>query len=283
MKRVLIFITAALLPLLANAQAQINTKKIQIADFQQKITKVVLTGNEFYDLALRDEIASGWRLSAYEFCTMEEFDALKNSEEYYFLITADGKFKKENGPGITFLTLIKGGKGATEGISKMLEIVSLPIASAENPSGREFTFMPAFIDIIQDYTEAAMSKDINGYIGLISNTESFKKNPNLELYFAECDLASETDRAFTDVNFDSDMAVVEEEVVDKKMAEGAPETLVSYVVAPDEPVNGSFCYKMLIHPESHKLYYFRKHRISKKYGTGFLKEDILRINSQRGR
>ena len=165
----------------------------------------------------------------------------------------------------------------------MLEIVSLPIASAENPSGREFTFMPAFIDIIQDYTEAAMSKDINGYIGLISNTESFKKNPNLELYFAECDLASETDRAFTDVNFDSDMAVVEEEVVDKKMAEGAPETLVSYVVAPDEPVNGSFCYKMLIHPESHKLYYFRKHRISKKYGTGFLKEDILRINSQRGR
>lgn len=283
MKRVLIFITAALLPLLANAQAQINTKKIQIADFQQKITKVVLTGNEFYDLALRDEIASGWRLSAYEFCTMEEFDALKNSEEYYFLITADGKFKKENGPGITFLTLTKGGKGATDGISKMLEIVSLPIASAENPSGREFTFMPAFIDIIQDYTEAAMSKDINGYIGLISNTESFKKNPNLELYFAECDLASETDRAFTDVNFDSDMAVVEEEVVDKKMAEGAPETLVSYVVAPDEPVNGSFCYKMLIHPESHKLYYFRKHRISKKYGTGFLKEDILRINSQRGR
>ena len=82
MKRVLIFITAALLPLLANAQAQINTKKIQIADFQQKITKVVLTGNEFYDLALRDEIASGWRLSAYEFCTMEEFDALKNSEKY---------------------------------------------------------------------------------------------------------------------------------------------------------------------------------------------------------
>ena len=283
MKRILIFITAVLFPLLANAQAQINTKKIQIADFQQKITKVVLTGNDFYDLALRDEIASGWRLSAYEFCTMEEFESLKSSEDYYFLITADGKFKKENGPGITFLTLIKGGKGAENGISKMLEIVSLPIASAENPSGREFAFMPAFLDIIQNYTEAAMSKDINGYIGLISNTESFKKNPNLELYFADCDMAAEADRAFTDINFDSDMIIVDADTVEKKMAEGAAETLVSYVVAPDEPVNGSFCYKMLIHPESHKLYYFRKHRISKKYGTGFLKEDILRINSQRGR
>lgn len=283
MKRFLILIIAATLPLLAGAQAQINTKKVKISDFPQKITKVVLTGNDFYDLALRDEIASGWRLSAYEFCTLEEFDALKNSDDYYFLITADGKFKKEDDPGITFISLIKGGNGAEEGINKMLEIVSLPIASAENPSGREFAFMPAFIDIIQNYTEASMNKDYNGYMGLTSSTESFKKNPNLEILFAECDLASEADRAFTDINFDSDMAIVDEDAVEKKMAESTHGVIVSYVVAPDEPVNGSYCYKMLIHPESHELYYFRKHRISKKYGAGFLQEDILRINKQRGR
>lgn len=283
MKRLLIFILAATLPLLAGAQAQINTKKVQIADFSEKITKVVLTGNDFYDLALRDEIAAGWRLSPYEFCTKEEFDAMKGNENYYFLITADGKFKKEDAPGITFLTLVKGGKGSEEGISKMLEVVSLPIASAENPSGREFTFMPAFIDIIQNYTEASMSKDFNGYLGLGSNTESFKKNPNMEFFFAECDLAGDVNRAFRDINFDSDMFVVDEDSVDKKMAGSTPETLVSYVVTPDEPGNGSYCYKMLIHPETHELYYFRKHRISKKYGPGFLQEDILRINKQRGR
>ena len=79
------------------------------------------------------------------------------------------------------------------------------------------------------------------------------------------------------------VAAVDEDDVDKKMAESAPETLVSYVVTPDEPGNGSYCYKMLIHPETHELYYFRKHRISKKYGPGFLQEDILRINKQRGR
>lgn len=283
MKRFLTLMMAVALPLLAGAQAQINTKKIKIADFPLKITKVVLTGNDFYDLALRDEIASGWRLSAYEFCTLDEFEALKSSEDYYFLITADGKFKKEDDPGITFITLIKGGAGAEGGISKMLEIVSIPIASAENPSGREFTFLPAFIDIIQNYTEAAMSNDLNGYLGLGSNTESFKKNPNLELLFAECDLSSEANRAFTDVNFDSDMVITDEEAIDRKMTECTPGVLVSYVIAPDEPTNGSYCYKMLIHPETHELYYFRKHRISKKYGPGFLQEDILRINKQRGR
>lgn len=283
MKKILILMTAAFLPLLAGAQAQINTKKIKIADFPEKVTKIVLTGNEFYDLALRDEIAAGWTLSPYEFCTAEEFNTLKHSDDYYFLITADGRFKKEDEPGLTFLTLVKGGKGASSGISKMLEVVSLPIASAKNPSGREFVFMPAFIDIIQDYTTAAMSKDINGYTGLISNTEDLWKARNMELVFAECDLAGDVDRAFRDLNFDSDMTVTDEDTADSIMEAGTPEKIVSIVITPDEPEAGSYCYKMLIHPESHKLYYFRKHKISKKYGPGFLQEDILRINNQRGR
>ena len=283
MKKLLILMTAALIPLIASAQAQVNTKKIKIADFPQKVTKIVLTGNDFYDLALRDEIAAGWTLSPYEFCTVDEFNTLKHNDNYYFLITADGKFKKENEPGLTFITLVKGGKGASQGIDKMLEIVSIPIASAENPSGREFVFMPAFIDIIQDYTSAAMSKDINGYLGLGSNTESLMNAQNMEIVFAECDLAGDVDRAFRDLNFDSDMIVDDEDSTDRIMESGRPETIVSYVVAPEDPTAGSYCYKMLIHPESHKLYYFRKHKISKKFGPGFLQEDIIRINNQRGR
>ena len=283
MKKLLILMTAALIPLIAGAQAQVNTKKIKIADFPQKVTKIVLTGNDFYDLALRDEIAAGWTLSPYEFCTVDEFNTLKHKDDYYFLITADGKFKKENEPGLTFITLVKGGKGASQGIDKMLEIVSIPIASAENPSGREFVFMPAFIDIIQDYTSAAMSKDINGYLGLGSNTESLMNAQNMEIVFAECDLAGDVDRAFRDLNFDSDMIVDDEDSTDRIMESGRSETIVSYVVAPEDPMAGSYCYKMLIHPESHKLYYFRKHKISKKFGPGFLQEDIIRINNQRGR
>ena len=283
MLRILIFIVAALFPLYAQAQAQINTKKIKIADFPTKITKIVLTGNDFYDLALRDEIASRWRLSPYEFCTLEEFNVIKNSEDYYFLITADSRFKTETENGITFLTLVKGGKGADKGIGKMLEVVSLPICSSEDPSGREFTFMPAFVDIIQDYTTAAMERDIYGYAGLRSNTENLRMAADMELIFAEDDLSAGVDRAFRAANFDSDISVADEDTTDKKMEESTPDTIISYVVTASDPANGTYCFKMLIHPESHKLYYFRKHRISSKYGPGFLQEDILRINAQRGR
>ena len=53
--------------------------------------------------------------------------------------------------------------------------------------------------------------------------------------------------------------------------------LVSYVVAPASGKSGSYCYKMLIEPQTNTLYYFRKHKITKKAGPGFLAEDIRRI------
>lgn len=79
------------------------------------------------------------------------------------------------------------------------------------------------------------------------------------------------------------MLLSDEDEVDSIMEKGTSNKIVSLVIVPDEAPNGSYCYKMLIHPESHKLYYFRKHKISKKYGPGFLQEDIIRINNQRGR
>ena len=128
MKRFIILIAAVLIPFITGAQAQINTKKVKIEDFTQKITKVVLTGNIFYDSSMEDEIAARWRVSPYEFCSVQEFEQLKGNSEYYFLLTTKGQFKKETEPGLQFLTLVKGGEKAEGGIDDMLEIVSLPIA-----------------------------------------------------------------------------------------------------------------------------------------------------------
>ena len=57
-RKVFVIIISVLLPVLAWGQAQINTKKVKIGDFTQKITKVVLSGNEFMDSALKDEVTA---------------------------------------------------------------------------------------------------------------------------------------------------------------------------------------------------------------------------------
>ncbi|MBR2063731.1 MAG: hypothetical protein IJ971_03435 [Bacteroidales bacterium] len=281
MKKIIITLAAVVLPLLAGAQAQITTKKVKLGDFNEKVTKVVLNGNTFFDSALKDEVAARWRISPYEFCTLEEFEQLKGSDQYYFLLTTQGQFRKETAPGIQFLTLVKGGKGADKGIDSMLEVISMPVASTEFPSGRELIFLPAFLDIIQSHTLASMEKDFNAYGGLGNTASDLNKSGNMMIVFSEDDLSKTVTDDIIDREFDEDMIITDEEGADQYMNDNAEGTLVSYVVAPSEPVHGSYCYNMLIDSQTHKLYFFRKHRINRSINVGFTPEDLVKITAPR--
>jgi len=281
MKRFIILIAAVLIPAFAGAQAQINTKKVKIEDFTRKITKVVLTGNIFFDSSMEDEIVARWRVSPYEFCSLQEFEQLKDSDEYYFLLTTKGQFKKETEPGLQFLTLVKGGKKADGGINEMLEIVSLPIASVEEPSGRETVFLPAFLDIIQNYAVDSMEKDINAYTGLSNYSLNLAETKGMAIVFAQEDLSTEITDAVKQQTFGEMMSVTDEEGADKLMTDNEEQAAVSYTAVPTDAAPGSYCYKMLIDNQTHRLYYFKKHRITKKTGAGFLAEDLRRISSFR--
>jgi hypothetical protein len=278
MKKALAIMISVLLPALAWGQAQINTKKVKIGDFTQKTTKVVLSGNEFMDSVLKDEVTARWRISPYEFCTLEEFNGMKSSDEYYFLIITNGQFKKDQSPTLQFLTLVKGGKGSEKGIDGMLEVVSMPIAAAQFPSGREIVFLPAFIDIMQGYTLDSMEKDSKAYGGLGNYSTGISNSGSMRIIFSAEDLAVSPEFIEkAESEFGDKFEIAEEEDVDKLMLENAENAIVSYVVAPFEPKNGAYCYKMLINAQTHQLYYYKRHRISDKAGAGFLEADLERI------
>ena len=274
MKKILLFFAFAIMTASAFAQAQIDTKKVKISDFTQKVTKVVLTGSALYDGVLQDEVAARWRISPYEYCTLDEFNSLKGSDKYYFLITTKGQFKKEAEPSLQFLTLVKGGSNASKGIDEMLEIVSMPISSADDPSGRELVFLPVFLTIIQEYTLDSMDRDYSAYLGLSNYTSNISKASEKNIVFSGNDIAPNVEMGDC-----ASFIVTDEDSADEMIMNNAQNTLVSYVAAPAEPVNGSFCYKMLIDAQTYELYYYRKHRISAKSGAGFLPYDIRSINA----
>ena len=281
MKKFIVFAFSMILSLTAFGQAQIDTKKVKIADFTQKITKVVLSGNMFYDAALKNNIAAKWHISPFEFCTLDEYNTLRSNDNYYFLLTTYGRFEREVKPEITFLTIVKGGKDAEKGIEKMLEIVSFPFAPAEEPSGREYAFLPIILSSIQNYIQDSMDHDINGYLGLSNYTLNLHKSADMTLVFSESDISSDVSDQIKDACLDEKIFILKEEEADKFVSEGKEHTLVSYVVAPSSAKIGSYCYKMLIDPQDGTLYYFRKHKISKKFSAGFLAEDIKRITIPR--
>ena len=280
-KKLYVFILAVLLPILGFAQAQINTKKVKICDFTHKTTKVILTGNMFYDSMLEDAVIANWKISPYEFCSLSEFDELKSNDEYYFLLITKGQFKKESEPGLQFLTLVKGGSDSEKGIGAMLEIASLPFASAEDPSGRESTYFPAFINVIQAHARKSMDRDIHAYSGLSNISSSLSSIQGMTIVFSEDDFSSQITDEVKAAFIDENMTITSESDADNYMSDTASNVVVSYVVAPTDAKAGSYCYKMLFDNQSHTLYYYKKKKISKDSGVGFLIEDLHKISAYR--
>ena len=272
-----------LLPTTADGQAKqakIQTRKVRLSDFTTKTTKVVLAGSEMFNNALQEEMARRWLVSPYEFCSIAEYESLKNKPDYYFLLPASTKTKKEAEPGIVTLTLLKGGLEKSDDPEKVgFDVISIPCAAAETPSGREFVFMPAFLDIIQRFMNEAMTSDRVSYGGLSAYSRKLLRDTGKRLVFSEDDFAEGTKR---DPSWmDAGIEIMDEDDADALFNEGAPDTMVSYVVAPSDPKKGAVCYKMVISADTHELCYFEKHTIKGNAPAGFLPFDMKIISLQR--
>ena len=276
---IICLLAGVLLPSEMFGQAQIYTRKEKLKDITAKTTKVVLNGDEMLNEAIKESVAATWTMSPYEFCSVEEFEKIKTSDKFYFLLVAKGQQRKESEPGIDFLTLVKGGEDASKSINDMLEVVSFPLRSASEPSGREFVLLPAFLTIIQDHAQNLTSSEVKAYSTL--SAEDTKKLAIRQIYFSKDDFAPQVDDK-TIESLDQDIIVKEDEDdVDEVFTQGTYNAVISYVVAPTEPVNGSICYKLLIGADNHKLYWYKKHRITARSGRGFLASDLRTINQIR--
>lgn len=276
MRKISCILLSLVLSLPLWAQGQVSTRKHKLADFTDKVTQVVLTGNEMLSSALREEVVSGWTASAFEFSTLDRFEKIKSEEKYYFLMVA------ESG-GISFLTLLKGDPEAKEkGISAMHEVISLPLVAAMGGSGRELTYLGGLIKTVQEYTLEAMESEKVAY-GMEAwvNKNYDKWGHTKQIRIASEDLSENVTEKELKKYLDEDFQVVDTADADQAYLDAQYNTLVSYVVAPLVPEKGDYCYKMLFEADTHTLYYLSKHRIDARRGAGFLPEDLKRLARKR--
>lgn len=294
MKQVLLSLLfiAASLSLMAQSDVNMEIKQFEneiktnetstreyYADLPARMTKVVLAGdNSMADLLLKDAIEKGWNISPFEFCDYDEFERIKCDTNYYFLLRINMEAKVEGGTGMEFVTFVKGDEKAAEGIEEMPELISLPMFDVNDKSGRVFSYMPAYVNIIQNYIQKIVDGRIYPALRLTIITNPIESATDKTILFAKDDIAY----AYTDKDIDrfGGMAkVVSLDDIDEALDNGDQGTLVSLVVAPADPVAGSSCYKMLISSDTYELYYYRRHKISKSNGVGFIKEDIRRLST----
>ena len=148
-----------------------------------------------------------------------------------------------------------GGKPDEEDhLKKPFEVIRMPIASVDNPTGRELVFMGAFIDIIQRFTEAAMTSDKVAYGGLESANHIRLRGRT--------------------VYFDPDLA-------DEAYLRAEPGALLTITIAPEEPGPRTVCYKMLIAADTHELLSFERSRYKDPTDGRFTDTEARRF-SRRG-
>lgn len=280
MKRLLTCLVALCLGLFLFAQGQVTTRKHRLSDFTDKLTLVVLTGNEFLTGALRQEIVNNWTTSAFEFCTPDQFEQRKTSDKFYFLIPVEGQFKGEDQPGLLFLTLVKGGKEASEGIDKMHEVITLPLASAGGGNVRDLVYLGGIVQAIQDFTLAAMESETAAYsMGKWFSGQLGKSLKDKQIYLAKEELSSSLSaKDLNKLNAQDNLHLLSADEVDDLYVSRTPDALTGYVVTPLIPEDGAYCYKLVFEADSHRLCYLERHKIGPKKGEGFLSDDLKRLS-----
>lgn len=276
MRKIITLLLALSIGLPLFAQGQVSTRKHRLADFTDKMTLVVLTGDEVLNAALRQEVPYIWTSSTFEFCTLEKFEKVKTQDNYYFLIPVESQFKGEEEPGIRFLTLVKGGEEARQGIKAMFEVISLPVAAAMGTGERDLIYLGGIVQAIQDFTLAAMESESTAYKMSEWFGGRFRKSVNGKaVYIAEEDLSTAvTEKDLNRLENNLSLHLVPSPEVDRQYLQMSPETVVGYVIAPFLPGPSSYCYKLLFEADTHRLCYLERHKISDKKGAGFLPSEL---------
>jgi len=278
MKKLMTFVlafafAASLLPGKLSAQVEIQTKKLKISDFTTCTTRIVLGGSEIFNVSLQEEVSRRWMASPFEFCTVEEYETSKTDSKYYFLVPQSRLTRQETEPGINVLTLIKGGKD-----DDAVEVVSVPYAPSENPSGRELVYLPALLNIIQSFAMDAMSSDKVSLKGLEGYALGRGKARKCRVVVSREDVAPSA--ASSSVLNKKSIEVMSEDDADMLFDSGAENTLVTYTVSPSYPQKGAYSYTFLIGADDYKLYYFAKHKAKDLSKCGFTAKDLKKISGR---
>ena len=270
-----------LLPLVCGAQAKLYTKKAKIASFGKCPTLVVSSGGSALDDALRSAVEKRWTAGKFEFVSTPDYCAKVSDPALYFL-----RFTTEKG--IVFLNLEKGGKADDDGSKEVrVDVVSVPVTSEELPSGREFIYMEAYVDIIQQFARDAAESDRIAYGGLSAYNGT---------KIGECEIlldAAEADRAFAEASAETPSGAGVPAggplpgggpaPAGGPVPEASAETLCGVIVAPGTAVEGARCYKILIGSRSHRVYYFRSSRIDVYHPKDWLEGDLKALEKARAK
>jgi len=260
-----------------NAQAPYPSRE-EIANFFQTTTMVIEnTPSMVYNAFIKKAVKDNWNVTPYEFITMEKLREKHEKEKFSFLLLARTNFENDkNSIDYYYLNLLMGGN--EEEITRMPEIASIPLTYASDNKGAYVSYLPLFIDFIQQHAinvEEKMGKTS------LQDLDYYNKNRKLlkhkTLLLTTDYLPGGMDTIELKKYYPSNIHFVTLEEVKSAIKQRRENTVVLHHVGPpaDEPAGRA--YNLLIGTDDARIYYYNSHKISEKNPDTMLKNDFRRI------
>lgn len=258
MKKITAYITLSLCWLLAAAQGNVQTKQFVLSDFYAKTLKVVLTGNEMLDAELRTGIQEIWHLSPYEFCNAEEFEALKKSDDYYFMTLTRPKASDKKS-GINFFSIFKGRKEAQEGVDGLYKVISMPYCSADENLDEQALFIAPVLSALHDNIARILSRTLNtGFIAVAVKHPSLQREGRTLLVSRDA-LGFDMGSSLEEVYKDEGIIIAENDVLDDAIAQRSSDHYVCHCICPENTGKGSTKYILIFDACTYELLYIKSY------------------------
>ncbi|HIZ86931.1 MAG TPA: hypothetical protein IAC03_02070 [Candidatus Coprenecus pullistercoris] len=263
---------------------KVNSGREYYGDIPLRTTKVVIAGdNSMTDLLFKNAVEENWDISPFEFCSYEEFEQLRTDTSYYFLLRAGKMLRKDNPQYMESVCFLKGNSEAGTDMSRMPELIALPMFPENDDSDRIFTYLPAYMNIIQSYIQRISEGRIYPSRRGMVYPSPLDMSGTPVLLISEPDMACDPTPEDLGRMFSGKASITCQEDIDQALEEAAPETLVTLTVAAPAGSKGAMCYKMVIGADTYGLYYFKKHRLTPRKGPGLLRQDLRRISRMMAR
>lgn len=274
MKKILIIFILSLAPVLLSAQAKVETKRYILSDFTEKPLKVVHTGNQMFDIYLKEALNEVWHLSPYEMCDTMEFQRSRTSDEFYFLVVSDSRRHKELEPGIKSLLILKGKKDAGEDLNSLYKVLSLPLCPVDDLLGKECNLLPAFLDILQDEIGKIMKRPINPGSNVGGKGKASDADSRSVIFVCKEDLSFEMNRSLEAVYAQENIHCVDGDSMIDIYQKREPGNIICFAIAPSHPTAGSVSYTMVMDVCTHRLIYKKAHKINENNPKGISQKEL---------
>lgn len=259
------------------AQIKLETKKYMVSDLYEKPMEIVLTGNVQLDSALRSSVQDVWYISSFEFCTREQFEKRKTSDEFFFMVLVDSTYTEENLRGISRLTVYKGSPKAGRGIKGLNRIAYVPFMGTDRDGVRESAFVPAFVDVLQKHISFILSREFNIGSCVRVNASAAIGKWTRPVMISCNDLAD----ASLQNGMTRDNVIITDDVhLAKAMTDKAGDCLVGYVAGPSSPGEKSECVTMVVDPQTNEIYYMNRRGASALNPCGFTYSEIKNFSNR---